>query len=82
MEFLNNSIFSLKGKRALVAGASRGIGLAIAKGLAGAGAEVLLAARSLDKLRAEAAAINGTAIELDITRSDSIREAAGNAGRS
>lgn len=80
MEFLNNSIFSLKGKRALVAGASRGIGLAIAQGLAGAGAEVLLAARSLDKLRAEAAAINGTAIELDITRSDSIREAAGNAG--
>lgn len=63
-----------------MAGASRGIGLAIAKGLAAAGAEVLLAARSLDKLKAEAAAINGTAIELDITRSDSIRAAAAAAG--
>jgi NAD(P)-dependent dehydrogenase (short-subunit alcohol dehydrogenase family) len=75
-----DNIFSLGGKRALVAGASRGIGLAIAKGLAAAGAEVLLAARSLDKLKVEATAINGTAIELDITRSDSIRAAAEAAG--
>jgi gluconate 5-dehydrogenase len=70
------SIFSLNGKRALVAGASRGIGLAIAKGLAGAGAEVILAARSLDKLKEEAAALNGSAIHLDISSSDSVYEAA------
>jgi NAD(P)-dependent dehydrogenase (short-subunit alcohol dehydrogenase family) len=75
-----DNIFSLSGKRALVAGASRGIGLAIAKGLAAAGAEVVLAARSLDKLKAEAAAINGTAIALDVTKSDSIRAAAEAAG--
>ncbi len=75
-----DNIFSLNGKRALVAGASRGIGLAIAKGFAAAGAEVLLAARSLDKLKAEAAAINGIAIELDMTSSDSIRAAAAAAG--
>jgi NAD(P)-dependent dehydrogenase (short-subunit alcohol dehydrogenase family) len=75
-----DNIFSLHGKRALVAGASRGIGLAIAKGLADAGAEVVLAARSLDKLKAEAAAINGTAIELDVTRSESVRSAAEAAG--
>jgi len=75
-----DNIFSLHGKRALVAGASRGIGLAIAKGLAGAGADVLLAARSLDKLKTEAAAINGVAIELDMTSPDSIRAAAEAAG--
>jgi gluconate 5-dehydrogenase len=79
MERLNN-IFSLTGKRAFVAGASRGIGLAIAKALAGAGAEVFLAARSLDKLKEEAAAINGTPIQMDITSSESIRAAAAAAG--
>ncbi|HEY3837941.1 MAG TPA: SDR family oxidoreductase [Bryobacteraceae bacterium] len=74
------NIFSLAGKRALVAGASRGIGLAIAKGLASAGAEVLLAARSIGKLKTEASAINGIAIELDMTRADSVRAAAEAAG--
>jgi len=75
-----DNIFSLTGKRALVAGASRGIGLAIAKGLADAGAEVLLAARSLDKLQAEAAALKGTVIQLDITSAESIQAAAAAAG--
>ena len=36
------NIFSLKNRRALVTGSSQGIGLAIARGLAGAGAEVIL----------------------------------------
>ena len=45
------SVFSLSGKTALVAGASRGIGLAIAQHLAEAGAHTTLAARSVDKLR-------------------------------
>ncbi len=42
--------FRLDGKRALVAGASSGIGLACAAALAGAGAHVVVAARSADKL--------------------------------
>ena len=42
--------FNLKGKRALVTGASSGIGLACATALAEYGAEVALAARSGDKL--------------------------------
>lgn len=49
--------FSLEGKTALVAGASRGIGLAIAYGVAAAGARTILAARSLDALEKNAAAI-------------------------
>jgi NAD(P)-dependent dehydrogenase (short-subunit alcohol dehydrogenase family) len=43
--------FRLNGRRALVTGASRGIGLASAAALAQAGAEVTLAARSEDELR-------------------------------
>src|SRR5258705_8288919 len=52
-----NDIFSLAGKTALVAGASRGIGLAIAQGLADARAHTVLAARSMDKLEAHARAL-------------------------
>lgn len=43
----------LYGKTALIAGASRGIGLAIARAVARAGADTVLAGRSIDKLRAE-----------------------------
>lgn len=39
-------LFSLKGRRALVTGSSRGIGLALATGLAGAGAEIVLNGRN------------------------------------
>lgn len=65
--------FSLQGKRALVAGASSGIGLACAAALAQAGAEVTLAARRKDKLDDIAAALTAegmqaTARALDISQ--------------
>ena len=44
------SLFDLSGKRALVTGSSQGIGLALAHGLAGAGAEVILNGRDQAKL--------------------------------
>ena len=77
--------FSLDGKRALVAGASRGIGLAIAKALAEAGAETILAARSVPQLAIEAAALarrglKASTLTLDITNRDSIARAAEAAG--
>jgi NAD(P)-dependent dehydrogenase (short-subunit alcohol dehydrogenase family) len=63
--------FKLDGKRALVTGASRGIGLACAAALAEAGAHAVLAARSLDELEAAAAAIRARgglaqALRLDV----------------
>ncbi len=71
------SVFSLSGKSALVAGASRGIGLAIAQQLAEAGARTTLAARSLDKLREHAQALvakgfEASALQLDMADSESI----------
>lgn len=43
-------MFSLNGKRALVTGASRGVGFGIARSLASAGAEIIATARSEERL--------------------------------
>lgn len=51
MNFPTTPSFNLTGKRALITGASSGIGLACAVALAERGAEVTLAARSGNKLR-------------------------------
>lgn len=49
----------LDGKVALVTGASKGIGLAIAQEMAASGAKVMLSSRKLDALEAAAATIDG-----------------------
>ena len=67
----------LDGRRALVTGAGRGIGLATAAALAEAGAAVTLVARSLDEIEAGAAAIRATggaaeAVMLDVADLDAV----------
>ncbi len=57
--------FDLTGKRALVAGASSGIGLGCAVALAEGGAHVTLAARSVDKLEAAAADMTAAGMQVD-----------------
>ncbi|WP_374446507.1 glucose 1-dehydrogenase [Stella sp.] len=56
----------LGGRAIVVTGAARGIGAAIARGLAAAGARVALADRDLDGARAVAAEIGGSAIALAV----------------
>ena len=50
---------SLEGKVALVTGASRGIGKAIASTMSASGAKVMLTSRKLDALQAAAAEMVG-----------------------
>jgi NADP-dependent 3-hydroxy acid dehydrogenase YdfG len=54
------------GKIAVVTGASSGIGAATARALAGAGFELHLGARRLDRLREVAEPLGATALELDV----------------
>ncbi|MFD1789628.1 SDR family NAD(P)-dependent oxidoreductase [Sphingomonas floccifaciens] len=69
--------FRLDGRRALVTGAGRGIGLALAAALAEQGAQVVLAARSEAEIEAGAAAIrdaggDAAAAVLDVGDSDAV----------
>jgi 3-oxoacyl-[acyl-carrier protein] reductase len=57
----------LKGKTAIVCGASQGIGLAIAEALAAEGANVAMFARRREVLEREAERIGGLAISGDVT---------------
>jgi NAD(P)-dependent dehydrogenase (short-subunit alcohol dehydrogenase family) len=71
--------FRLDGKRALITGGGRGIGLAAASALAQAGAEVTLVARTESEIEAAAHAIvargdKARALRLDVTDLDAVRE--------
>ncbi|MBB3570836.1 SDR family oxidoreductase [Rhizobium sp. BK491] len=62
--------FNLVGKNAMVTGAGRGIGRAIAEGLAAAGANVLLASRTENNLADTAATIRAGGRRVETTRAD------------
>jgi 3-oxoacyl-[acyl-carrier protein] reductase len=72
---------SLEGKLALVTGASRGIGRAIAQELARAGADVVLGYRSgKDEAEQLAAEIGARAIQADVSSADDAKRLVGEAG--
>ncbi|MBW2347951.1 MAG: glucose 1-dehydrogenase [Deltaproteobacteria bacterium] len=71
------TLFSLKDRVAVITGASSGLGVTFAKGLAEAGAAVVLAARRKERLESVAAQIEelGSAalpVECDVTREEDV----------
>ncbi|MFY9761078.1 MAG: SDR family NAD(P)-dependent oxidoreductase, partial [Xanthobacteraceae bacterium] len=74
------SSFRLDGKRALVTGGGRGIGLTAGSALAAAGAHVTLAARTKSEVEEAAAAIRARGekadgLVLDVTNVEAVRQA-------
>lgn len=73
-------LFDLKGRCALITGSSQGIGLAIAHGLASAGADIIINGRDQKKLETVAGALQqyGTRVHtaaFDVTEADAVSAA-------
>ena len=74
------SVFDLTGKVAIVTGASRGLGVSYARGLAKAGCDLVLAARDLEKLEEIAKEVRQYGhrvmpVKVDVTRVGDIQSA-------
>ncbi len=77
---MSTTLFDLTGKRALVTGSSQGIGLALARGLAEAGACIVLNGRDTARLEAAATGLRDRGAEVatlpfDATDHDAVRAA-------
>ena len=73
-------LFNLSGKRALITGSSQGIGFALARGLAAAGAAIVMNGRDAAKLEAAASALRGEgftvqSLAFDATDHNAVRAA-------
>ncbi|MBN8874842.1 MAG: SDR family oxidoreductase [Rhodospirillales bacterium] len=73
-------LFDLTGRRALVTGSGQGIGLALASGLGGAGATVVLNGRHADKLERAAQTLRAQGIAVELAPFDVTDQAAVAAG--
>ncbi|MBM3856541.1 MAG: SDR family NAD(P)-dependent oxidoreductase, partial [Verrucomicrobia bacterium] len=72
----SNDLFNLKGKTALITGASNGLGEQFARCLSQAGARVIMAARNFEKLETLAREIkNAIPLQLDIADKNSVQRA-------
>lgn len=74
---MNNTMFDLSGRNALVTGASSGLGEHFAQVLAEAGADVVVAARRVDRLQTLVEKINvsggsAAAVSMDVVDADSV----------
>jgi NAD(P)-dependent dehydrogenase (short-subunit alcohol dehydrogenase family) len=79
-----SKLFDLSGRKAIVTGGSRGLGLSIAEALGEMGAEVLIAARKQAELDQAVAHLQGmgiaaSALACDMTQIDSVRQLAAQA---
>jgi len=75
MDAAMNSLFDLSGRVALITGSSRGIGLAMARALAGAGARVVLNGRDAGALAQTATMLAGEGITAGVCAFDVTDEA-------
>lgn len=79
------ALFDLKGKNAMITGGSKGLGLAMAAGLASAGAHIALVNRNLDEGQAAAESLSKTygieakAYAADVTEASRINQAVASA---
>ena len=65
----------LDGRTALVTGGGRGIGAAVARVLAGEGAQVTVSARSTDEIESVARDVGGRAVVMDVADPSSVADA-------
>jgi gluconate 5-dehydrogenase len=76
-----SDLFDLSGRTALVTGSTRGLGLAMAQALAGAGARIAINGRSRDACEAVAARIDGAfAAPFDVTDETAVADGVAAAG--
>jgi gluconate 5-dehydrogenase len=77
-----SELFGLTGRTALVTGSTRGLGLALARALAGAGARIAVNGRSAEACEAVAASLpHAVAAPFDVTDEDAIAAAVESLGR-
>jgi len=69
------SLFTLAGKTALITGSARGIGLAMAEGLATAGAHVIVNSRQSDSVNSVVGQLQVSGAAFDVAQEDQVLSA-------